>query len=90
MVISSRIAVVRWQFCKKGVLKNFVQFTEKHLCQSLILIKLIKKNNLAQMFSCKFCEIFNDTHMENLIQYKNSLKHKVGGFCRFSYVYTMN
>ena len=22
-------------FCKKGVLKNFAKFTEKHLCQSL-------------------------------------------------------
>ena len=23
-------------FCKKGVLRNFAKFTEKHLCQSLI------------------------------------------------------
>ena len=27
-------------FCEKGVLKNFAKFTEKHLCQSLFLIKL--------------------------------------------------
>ena len=27
-------------FCKKGVLKNFVKLTEKHLCQSLFFIKL--------------------------------------------------
>ena len=26
--------------CKKGVLKNFTKFTGKHLCQSLLLIKL--------------------------------------------------
>ena len=37
---------------------------------------------------------FNDTHREKLvfywIQYKNSLKCKVGCFWRFSYVYTIN
>ena len=27
-------------FCKKGVLKNFANFTGKHLCWSLFLIKL--------------------------------------------------
>ena len=27
-------------FCKKGVLKNVAKLTGKHLCQSLILIKL--------------------------------------------------
>ena len=26
-------------FCKKGVLKNFANFTRKHLCQSLFYIK---------------------------------------------------
>ena len=26
-------------FCKKGVVRNFSQFTGKHLCQSLFLIK---------------------------------------------------
>ena len=26
-------------FCKKGVLKKFVRFTEKHLCKTLFLIK---------------------------------------------------
>ena len=56
-------------FCKKGVLRNFVKFTGKHQCQSLFLIKLhrpeacnfIKKDNLAQVFSCEFCEISNNT-----------------------------
>ena len=42
-------------FCKKGVLKNFANFTGKHLCQSLFYIK---KGTLAQVFSWKFCEIF--------------------------------
>ena len=31
----------RWRFSiKKGVLRNFSKFTEKHLCQSVFLIKL--------------------------------------------------
>ena len=33
---SSRLEV----FCKKGVLKDFTKFTEKHLCQSLFLSKV--------------------------------------------------
>ena len=37
-------------FYKKGVLKNFVKFTGKHLCQSLFLKKLPAK-------TCKFFEI---------------------------------
>ena len=42
-------------FCKKGVLRNFAKFTGKHLGQSLC--NLIKKEILAQVFSCKFCKI---------------------------------
>ena len=40
-----------------GVLKNFAKFTGKHLCQSLIF----KKETLAQVFSCEFCEISKKT-----------------------------
>ena len=36
-------------FYKKGVLRNFTIFTEKHLCRSLFLIKL-----LANLFILKF------------------------------------
>ena len=36
-------------FFKIGVLKNFANFTGKHLCWSLLLIKL---------FSCEFFELF--------------------------------
>ena len=32
---------LRWVFCKKGVLGNFVKFTRKHLCQSLFLNKVV-------------------------------------------------
>ena len=55
-------------FYKKGVLRNFAKFTGKHLCQSLFFNKVagtacnfIKKETLAQVFSCQFCEIFNNT-----------------------------
>ena len=49
---------------KKGVLRNFLKFTGKHLCQSLFFNKVagsacnfIKKETLAQLFSCEFYEI---------------------------------
>ena len=48
---------------RKGFLRNFTNFTEKHLCQSLFLNKvgLIKKEALAQVVSCEFCEISKNT-----------------------------
>ena len=50
-------------FCKKGVLRNFVKFTGKHLRQSLRLqpCNFIKKEALAQVFSCEFYEISKNT-----------------------------
>ena len=61
---SSRLEV----FCKKGVLRNFAKFTEKHLCQSLFFNKIagtacnfIKKETLPQVFSREFCEISKNT-----------------------------
>ena len=51
-------------FCKKVALRIFAKFTGKHLCQSLYFNKVaglaynfIKKETLAQMFSCEFYEI---------------------------------
>ena len=54
-------------FSKKGVLRNFAQFTGKHLYQSLFFNKVaglrpqacnfIKKEAPAQVFFCEFCEI---------------------------------
>ena len=48
-------------FYNKGVLRNFIKFTGKHLCQSLILIKLqaeaynfIKKETLGNCFPVNF------------------------------------
>ena len=56
-------------FCKKVVLRNFAKFTGKHLCQSLFFNKvtdwrsaiLLKKDTLAQVFSCQFCKISKNT-----------------------------
>ena len=62
-------------FCKNGVLKNFAKFTEKHLCYSLFINKiaglrpetLLKRETLAEVFACEFCEIFkNNFFMEQL------------------------
>ena len=56
-------------FCKKGVVRNSTKFTGKHLCQSLFFNKvagpatLLQKQTLAQMFSCGFCEISNNTFL---------------------------
>ena len=50
---------------RKGVLRNFAELTGKHLCQSLFFNKvaplgpatLLKKDTLAQVLCCEFCEI---------------------------------
>ena len=42
---------------RKGVLRKFAKFTGKHLCQSLFN----KKETLAQVFSCEFCELSKKT-----------------------------
>ena len=49
---------------RKGVRRNFVIFTGKHLCQSLFFDKVanfIEIETLAQIFSCEFCEISKNT-----------------------------
>ena len=67
-------------FCKKVVLKNFVQFTGKHLYQSLFFNKVacvasnfIKKETRSQVFSCEFCEIFKKTYFEEHLQTATSV-----------------
>ena len=71
-------------FCKKGVLRNFAKFTEKHLCQSLFFNKvadwglaLLKKITLAQVFSCEFCQI-----SKNTFSYKTPPPVTASGFDR--------
>ena len=53
---------------KKCVLRNFTKFTGKHLRQSLFFNEVtgqacnyIKKETLAQVFSCEFWEIYKST-----------------------------
>ena len=42
---------------KNGILNIFVKFTEKHLSGNYI-----EKEYSKQIFSCKFCEIFQNTY----------------------------
>ena len=59
----------RWRCFVRGFLKNFAKFTGKHPCfRDCFLIKLqaeacnvIKKEALAQMFSCEFSESFKNS-----------------------------
>ena len=46
---------------KKGVLRNFAEFTAKHLYQSLFFNNFVQKETLAQVFSCQFCKTFKNT-----------------------------
>ena len=47
------------RFFKKGVMRNFVKFTRKHLCR--------KDETLAQFFSFDFCEICKIIFLQNTI-----------------------
>ena len=55
---------------QKGVLKNFFKFSGERLCRSFFFNKvaglwtaiLLKNETPAQVFSCKFCEIFKKTY----------------------------
>ena len=52
---------------KKGVLKISANFTGKHLCWCLFLIKLkaCRPTTLStQAFSCEICKIFKNTYFE--------------------------
>ena len=64
-------------FYKKGVRRNFTKFTEKHLCQSLFFIK---KETLAQVFFCGFCEISKETFLHRTLLVAASGKHYLFGF----------
>ena len=54
-------------FCRKDVLRNFANFSGKHLYQSLFFNKVpglslfFKKETLAQVFFREFCDIFEST-----------------------------
>ena len=55
---------------KKGVLKNFAKFTGKHRAQTC---NYIKKETLAQVRSCEFCEFFKITYSILKIIYERLL-----------------
>ena len=67
-------AVAQRCSAKKGVLRNFVKFTRKYLCQSLFFNKVagpcnfMKKETLAQVLSCEFCEISKSTFFTEHLQ----------------------
>ena len=60
-------AATRRHSIRKEVLRNFAKLTGKHLCQSLFFNKVvevcnfIKKETVAEMFSCEFCKISKTT-----------------------------
>ena len=69
-------------FYKKGVLKNFAKLTGKHLCQSLFFnkvavlgLQLYQKETLAQVFSCKFCEISKNTFFYKILPMAASINY---------------
>ena len=66
--ISKSLRSSHWRCSvRKGVLRNVVKFTEKHLWQSLFfnkfagLCNFIKKETLPQVFFCEFCDISKNT-----------------------------
>ena len=67
---------------RKDVLKKFTKFTEKQpVPEHLFLVKLqatacnfIKKETLAQVLSCEFCEFFKDTFFTEHLRW--SLPHR--------------
>ena len=55
-------------FHKKVVVRNFAKFTGKNTCTNIFLINwrpetcnFVKRETLAQVFSCEFCEISKNT-----------------------------
>ena len=49
---------------KKAALRDFAKFTGKHLLIKLQALNFIKRETLAQVFSCKLCEISKNTFLQ--------------------------
>ena len=56
-------------FCKKGVLKNFVKFTGKHLSQGLFFNKVADLTTAS--FNCELCD--PDFYMKKMTNFQNKL-----------------
>ena len=52
-------------FYKKGVLRNFAKFTEKHLCQSLFLLKFIRPQAWHRCFPVNFAKFLRTAFLQN-------------------------
>ena len=68
-------------FFKKGVLKNFAKLAGKYLSQNLFFNKVsgqacifTKKETLAKVFSCEFCEIFRNIFFIEQFRLRASVK----------------
>ena len=79
---------------EKGVLRNFVKFKGKHLCQSLFFNKVadlnfIKKETLEQVFSCEFYKISKKTFFYRTLPVTASVStcKKLGYFTDFFWRY---
>ena len=61
-------------FYKKAILKNFANFTGKHLYWSLFLIKLqafdlrLQKETPTQVCSCEYCDNFKNIYLEERLR----------------------
>ena len=65
-------------YIKVGVLKNFVIFTEYHLCWTLFLIKLQTwrpENLLIQVFSYEYCEVLKTTVLKIILRTELLTRH---------------
>ena len=76
-----KASVLQPEAATRGVLRNFTKFTGKQLCQNLFFNKVaglacnfIKKETLAQAFSCIFCEISKNTFFTEQLWMTSSLQ----------------
>ena len=70
---------------RKGVLRKFAKFTGKHLGQSLFFNKVqaeacnfIKKETLAQVFSCEFWETSKNTFFKEHLWTTTAVSSRIG------------
>ena len=76
LIIIFTLTIIRTRrlqmFYKIGVLKNFANFTGKHLCWSVLLIKFLTnsiKDTPTQVVSCEIWKIFKNTSSTEHLQW---------------------
>ena len=85
-------------FCKKGALKNFANFTGKHLRWSLFLIKLqvrrhasfLKRDSNAGVFLVKFPKLFRKKYLWTSAHREKYLKVHEWESYGYSHLFSMN